>query len=385
MPEGVDLPRNRPQIRPKAKRATMADVGRLAGVSSSTVSFVLNENSGQTISRPTRQRVLDAVARLDYRPNRTARMLRTQRTATIGLVAEDIAIEPFAGATILGAHEVAWARGSLLLVVNATRDRRAVRDVIDELVDRPVDAIMFAAASTRRLTIPNALKGVPSLVVNGYPAGGLLPAVLPDEESGGRNATELLLAAGHRKIAYLTGRAQAWATRARLRGFRAALDGAGLSIDDQVVRAGNNQADSGYELTRQLLIEPDRPTAIMCGNDRMALGVYLALGEAGIRVPQDMSVVGYDDQVDVAARVHPPLSTVRVPHYQMGSWAARQVVSGSVAGLPGRTYLPCPPVTRQSVAAPRIVATPRIVAARTGAAPPTVAVRRTTAVRREKG
>ena len=331
----------------------MADVGRLAGVSSSTVSFVLNENSGQTISNRTRKRVLEAVATLDYRPNRTARGLRTRRTATIGLITDEIAVEPFAGATILGAHEVVWAHGSLLLVVNSTRDRRIVREVIDELVDRPVDAIIFAVMGTRRLTVPDALKGVPSVLVNGYTAGDLLPAVLPDEVSGGRNATEMLLAAGHRRIAYLTGRPEAWATRARLRGFRAALEDAGLSVGDQVVRSGNYRLDSGYQLTRQLLAEPDLPTAIMCGNDRMAIGAYLALGEAGLRVPQDMSVVGYDDQVDLSARVDPPLSTIRLPYHQMGRWAGRQVVAESLAGLPARTYLRCPPVTRKSVSEPR--------------------------------
>ena len=331
----------------------MADVGRLAGVSSSTVSFVLNENSGQTISTRTRKRVLEAVAALDYRPNRTARGLRTRRTATIGLVTDEIAVEPFAGAIILGAHEVVWGHGSLLLVVNTTRDRRIIREVIDELVNRPVDAIMFAVTGTRRLTVPDALKGVPSVLVNGYTTGDLLPAVLPDEVSGGRDATDMLLAAGHRRVAYLTGRADAWATRARLRGFRAALEHAGLSIDNQVVRSGNYRIDSGYELTRQLLTEPDLPTAIMCGNDRMAIGAYLALGEAGISVPEQMSVVGYDDQVDLASRVHPPLSTIRLPYYQMGRWAARQLVAESVATLPGRTYLPCPPVDRKSVAAPR--------------------------------
>src|SRR5690349_13362148 len=144
---------------PRGRRATMADVGRLAGVSSSTVSFVLNENSGQTISNRTRKRVLEAVATLDYRPNRTARGLRTRRTATIGLVTDEIAAEPLAGETILGAHEVAWAHGSLLLVVNTTRDRRIIREVIDELVDRPVDAIVFATVGTRRLSVPDALKG----------------------------------------------------------------------------------------------------------------------------------------------------------------------------------------------------------------------------------
>jgi LacI family transcriptional regulator len=331
----------------------MVDVGRLAGVSASTVSFVLNRNSGQTISPTTRKRVLDAVSALDYRPNRTARGLRTQRTATIGLVTDEIAVEPFAGATILGAHEVVWAHGSLLLVVNTTRERRIIREVIDELVDRPVDAIVFAVLGTRRLTIPDALKGVPSVLVNGYATGDPLPAVLPDEVTGGRSATELLLSAGHRRIAYLTGRSEAWATRARLRGFRQAIDQAGLTRADQLVRAGNYRIDSGYELTRQLLAAPDRPTALLCGNDRMAVGAYLALAEAGLRIPQDMSVVGYDDQADLAAWVVPALSTVRLPYYQMGRWAAEQAVAQGIAQLPPRTYLPCPPVARDSVAAPR--------------------------------
>jgi LacI family transcriptional regulator len=332
------------------RRATMADVARVAGVSATTVSFVLNENSGQSISTATRQRVLDAVAALDYRPNRMARGLRTRRTATIGFVTDEIAVEPFAGATILGAHEVAWQHGSMLLVVNTTRDRSIVRDVVDDLVDRSVDGIIFAVVGTRRITVPDALKGVPALLVNGYVSNGLLPSVLPDEVAGGRAATELLLQAGHTRIAYLTGQAGLWPTRARLRGFRQAISAAGLDPDDQIVRRGDYRTGSGYRLTRDLLaacsVGKRPPTAIMCGNDRMAIGVYLALCEAGIRVPQDMSVVGYDDQVDLA------LSTVRLPYYQMGRWAAEQVITGAVGTLPPRSYLPCPPVPRESVASP---------------------------------
>jgi len=338
------------------RRSTRADVAKLAGVSGATVSFVLNETAGQSISPQTRQRVLDAVAELDYRPNQTARGLRTRRTATIGFVTDEIAVEPFAGATILGANEVAWAHGSLLLVVNTTREQRIVRAVIEDLVDRPVDAIIFAVIGTRRLEVPDSLKGVPSLLLNGYTANGLLPAVLPDEVTGGRNATELLLSAGHRRIAYLTGNHDSWATRARLRGFRTALETAGLDPRNQIVKKGTYSIDSGYDLTRELLSESNRadlPTAIMCGNDRMAVGAYLALSQAGIAVPTDMSLVGYDDQADLAAHIRPALSTVRLPYYQMGRWAAEQIVSRTVGTLSPRTYLPCPVVSRHSVATPR--------------------------------
>jgi LacI family transcriptional regulator len=332
----------------------MADVGRLAGVSAATVSFVLNENSGQTISRQTRERVLVAAAQLDYRPNQLARGLRTRRTATIGFVIDEIEVEPHAGAIVLGAHEAAWSQGSLLMVVNTGQDETIVREVINELVNRPVDAIIFATVGTRRLSVPDALKGVPAILLNCYVTGGLIPSVLPDEVAGGRAATETLLTAGHRRIAYLTGPASTWTTRSRLRGFRTALAHAGANYHEQIVRRGNNRVDSGYQLTRALLAEPDPPTAIMCGNDRMALGVYLALSEAGLTVPRDISVIGYDDQVDLAARIHPPLTTVRLPYYQMGQWAARQVLTDAIGALPARTYLSCPVVERQSVDVPRV-------------------------------
>jgi LacI family transcriptional regulator len=331
----------------------MADVGRLAGVSASTVSFVLNESSGQTISPSTRERVLESVALLGYRPNRMARGLRTRRAATIGLVAEQIAAQPAAGPAILGAHEVAWAHDSLLLVVNITRSRRIVREVIEELVNRPVDAILFALQGDHRLNIPDVLKGVPGLTINGKSVGTHLPAVLPDEVAGARSATELLVRAGHRRIAYLTGRSASWATKDRLRGFAAALVEAGLDPRRQVVRHGDLRVDSGYELTRQLIHHEAPPTAIMCGSDRMAAGAYLALAEAGIRVPEEMSVVGHDDEAGIADGLRPGLSTVRLPYRRLGRWAAGQAVAGTIGRLPADSYLPCPPVPRDSVAAPR--------------------------------
>ena len=341
----------------KPRRPTMADVGRLAGVSATTVSFVLNEDSGQPISETTRRRVLDAVAQLDYRPNKQARGLRTRKTGAIGFVTDEIASDPFAGATILGAHEVAWARGSLLMVVNTTRQSKVLREVIDDLVDRPVDAIIFGVVGTRRLQVPDALKGVPAVLLNCWATGDLFPSVLPDEVAGGREAARMVLAAGHRRVAHLSGPNAAWATRARLRGFREAMAEAGLEPSTATVLEGDFHTGSGYELTRTLLERPaaSLPTAILCGNDRMALGAYLALAEAGLRIPGDMSVVGYDDQTDLAADIAPALSTVRIPYYQMGRWAATHLVGGAgPRDLPsGRTLLPCPPVVRASVGPPR--------------------------------
>lgn len=341
----------------KGRRPTVADVGRLAGVSSTTVSFVLNDTSGQVISPATRQRVLDAVAKLDYRPNKQARSLRTQQTSVIGFVTDEIAADPFAGATILGAHEVVYGYGSLLMVVNTTRQRKIMREVIDSLVDHPVDALIFGVVGTRWLDLPDTLKGVPAILLNCWATGDPYPSVLPDEVAGAREATRMVLEAGHRQIAYLTGHSFGWATRARTRGFREALTEAGVSPNSATVLEGDFRAGSGYTLTRKILDfgADRRPTAILCGNDRMAIGVYLALAEAGLRIPQDMSVVGYDDQTDVAADLTPALSTIRMPYYQMGRWAATQLIGTAAvrSQLPGRTYLVCPRVPRASVGPPR--------------------------------
>jgi LacI family transcriptional regulator len=350
-------------------RPTAADVGRLAGVSPTTVSFVLNDRQDQAISPATRQRVLDAVRELGYRPNRAAQGLRTKRTATIGYITDEAAVDPFAGGAIAGAHDFARRHRSMLLVVHTNRDPRIRRSAIEDLLDRQVDAVLFAVVGTRRVTLPEIIVKVPAVLVNCFTVQSSLvsslPVVLPDEQAGGYAAARALLDAGHRQIALLLGTAGAWASRKRLRGIRQALTEAGVDPRTIHLEHGNFRADSGYQLTRQVLAGSrsagsvsagsrsagsPRPTALLCGNDRMAYGAYLALGEAGLRIPEDMSVMGYDDQADLAADLHPALSTVRLPYYAMGSWAAEQLFPRHLAPGIGPTYLPCPVVLRDSVA-----------------------------------
>lgn len=331
----------------------MADVGRLAGVSATTVSFVINASAGEAIRPETRQRVLAAVAELGYRPNRAAQGLRTRRTSTIGFITDEVLVESFVGQIITGAHDVAWRNGSVLLVINTMRSKAVMRAALDSLIDRQVDSIIFAASGTRRVVLPTSVGRTPTILVNCFTANDSLPCVLPDEVAGGRSAARILIEAGHRDIAYLTGVPGAWATRARLRGYREELRCAGIDPRGQIVRAGNYHTDSGYELTLGLLAEVHRPTAILCGNDRMALGALMALRERGVDVPGEMSLVGYDDQDEVVTRLSPALTNVRLPFYEMGTWAAERMFGQGVAGLAPRTYLPCVPVLRHSVAPPR--------------------------------
>jgi LacI family transcriptional regulator len=328
------------------------DVARLAGVSPATVSFVLNRTSGQTISDETRQRVLQAVAELDYRPNRAAQGLRQGRSATVGFVSHDVDFGEFAASAIKGVHEACIRQGNLLLLVNTGGSNRQAQQLIADLLDRQVDALIFAAVGTRQVILPDAASRVPTVLLNCFASDDLVPAVVPDEERGGREATQALLDLGHRDIAYLTGKPGQWATKARLRGFHDALRGAGLNPREHTVLSGNYHADSGYDLVRALLRRGPVPTAIMCGNDRMAVGALLGLLEAGIRVPEEMSVMGYDDQFQLAAEIRPALSTVRLPYDAMGRQAAEQLADGRTAAPTGRTLVHCPLVMRDSTAPP---------------------------------
>lgn len=328
------------------------DVALLAGVSPATVSFVLNRSSGQTISDETRQRVLNAVAELGYRPNRAAQGLRQGTSATIGFVSHDVDFGEFAAAAIKGAHEACVDQGNLLLLVNTGGSDRQAEQMITDLLDRQADALIFAAVGTRSVVLPDAARRVQTVLLNCFAPHDPVPAIVPDEERGGREATQALLDLGHRDIAYLIGNPGQWSTKARLRGFRRALRGAGLNPREHAVLAGNYHVDSGYDLVRTLLRRGPLPTAIMCGNDRMAVGALLALLGAGIRVPEDVSVMGYDDQFQLAAEVRPALSTVRLPYDSMGRLAAEQLAAGRPVPPHGRNLVHCPVIMRASTATP---------------------------------
>jgi LacI family transcriptional regulator len=332
------------------RRPTMVDVARLAGVSATTVSFVINGRADGSVGADTAQRVLDAVDQLGYRPNVAAQTLRTRRTRTIGFVTDEIAVRPPAGQTVAGAHDAALRHGSLLLIVHATRDPDSLHAALRQLHDRQVDAVVYALVGTASLELPPASRQTPMVLVNGFAEG--VPCIVPDEYTGGGAATQALIDAGHHRLAYLTGWPDSWATVQRLAGFRAAVQAAGIPARSTTVLPGDFEVGSGYDLTRRLLARRHRPTAICFGNDVMAIGGYLAIKEAGFAIPGDISVIGYDDHDHFAADLPPPLSTMRLPYYEMGRWAAEQVLDDQVGSLPACTYAPCPPVMRASIAPP---------------------------------
>ncbi|HVN12065.1 MAG TPA: LacI family DNA-binding transcriptional regulator [Kineosporiaceae bacterium] len=346
--ERGDEPRSRPTLR---------DVGRLAGVTGATASYVLNGRADGQVSAETSARVLRAAAELGYRPNSAARALRTRRHRIVGLVLGEVHHNPPPIWAMAGAHDEARARGHSLLVTNAIGTRAGLRRAFDELLDRQVDSIVVAVSGTRAVPVPTPIDGTPVVLVNCFPTPDGVPCVLPEEEAGGRAAADFVLAQGHRRVALLAGVASLWATQARVRGYRSALACAGLPDDDGLVRYGTYRMASGYHLAREVLGGSPPPTALLCGNDRMALGAYVAVAEAGLRIPDDVSVMGYDDEPELASEAVPALSTVRLPYEAMGQWAVRQLLSGAYDTLPPRTLIPCEVVPRDSVAPPTRVQT----------------------------
>jgi LacI family transcriptional regulator len=342
------------------KNIGIKDVAVAAGVSVTTVSHVLNDVSYARISQETRDKVKSAAERLGYGPNRLAQALRTQRTGMLGLVSEEIATTPHAGRIILGADEAARARGYNLMIINTSRaaSPESREADVEALLERRVDGILYATMYHREVQVPANLGSLPAVLVDAVSTADAVTAVVPDESGGARAAVECLLAAGHTRIGFLNNTDDVPATRERLRGFRATLTTAGLDGAAAPVAAEHSEVWGGYEAARRMLTRPDRPTGLFCYNDRMAMGAYRAAAELGLSIPADLSVVGFDDQELIAANLHPGLTTVALPHYEMGAWATDHLIDaiegktdlGLMALHP--TVLDCPLVTRDSVARP---------------------------------
>ncbi|MDQ4501057.1 LacI family DNA-binding transcriptional regulator [Sinomonas sp. ASV322] len=333
-------------------KPTMMDVGRLAGVSQSTVSHVVNRTG--KIPEDTEQRVWAAINELGYQPNETARNLRLRRSRTIGLVTDRIASSPFAGRVLVGAQDYAWDNGYLLLLIDSRQDSKIESAAIDSLLSRQVDGMLYAAMSWREVDLPASFAKLPSLLINAWPSARRdYPAIVPDEVAGGRLAAHAVVEAGHRRIAYIGGPQDDPARIEREIGFREELASARVPVDESWILTGDYQISTGHSLTHRLLEAVERPTAIVCGNDRMAVGAITAALECGLRVPRDLSIVGYDDQEQFAAEMHPALTTVSIPHYAMGRAAVERLLDSLHTGQPplGAT-IPGELIRRDSVAAP---------------------------------
>ncbi|NTU84313.1 MAG: LacI family transcriptional regulator [Chloroflexales bacterium] len=304
--------------------STINDVARLAGVSSMTVSRVIN-NSGY-ISRQTRERVERAIAELGYMPNALARQLRSKRTKTLALVLTDIT-NPFFTTIARGVEDVAGASGFSVMFCNTDESEADEAEYLQLLIQRQVDGVLLVPASSASdsLRMLRAHK-LPFVVIDRRMRASHVDEVRCDSEAGAYSAVRHLIDLGHRRIAMLTGRKAISTSADRIAGYRRALAEAGIEPDRRLTLYGSfnyrefNQAD-GYSMAQQVLAVTPRPTAIFAANNFIAFGAMRALREAGLRVPEDLSVVAFDDLPGEWV-IEPFLTVVAQPAYEIGRLAA---------------------------------------------------------------
>jgi DNA-binding LacI/PurR family transcriptional regulator len=326
----------------------MADVARLAGVSHQTVSRVLNDHPN--VSAVTRDKVLAAIRELAYRPNAAARTLVTRRTHTLGVISFDTML--YGPASMLYGFERAAHDAYFVSVASLPAlDRRSMLDAVERFLGQGIEGIIVIATQD---TAVAALAHVPAevpLVAVGCGTRASVTSVAIDNAEGAAAATRYLLSLGHRTVYHVAGQASCLDAQERIDGWRQALCEAGAP--EPPVLAGDWSSASGYQVGSELTAHPD-VTAIFCGNDPMALGVMRALAERGLRVPDDVSIVGFDD-VPEAGFYLPPLTTVRQDFGEVGRQALAALVDRMSGALPAGPRVRVAPelIVRASAAAPR--------------------------------
>jgi LacI family transcriptional regulator, galactose operon repressor len=296
----------------------LRDVAAAAGVDASVVSRVLSGDSRLSIRQETRQRVLEAAARLDYRPNTAARTLKTARTMAIGMIVPDLANVNYA-TIAYGAEEAAATAGYVLLVAHGSASDR-----LPDLHGR-IDGLLIGMATSETPRHGEFGGGVPALLVNRREPCGVA-SVTVDDEAGATLATRHLLSLGHRRIAHVAGPQNADTARRRLRGYISALADAGLEDRPECIAETTfDEAGGHVAATRLLRLEP-RPTALFVANVRAAIGALAAARRLGLRVPHDLSVVGFHD-APFAPYLDPALTTVRMPLEEMGRHAGDSLLA----------------------------------------------------------
>lgn len=313
-------------------RATLAEVAAHAGVSATTASYVLNDRANEMrIASTTVAKVQAAVAELDYRPNRTARSLRTRRTATVGLISDQIAGQQYGSSMLTGANVAARELDHVVLMGESGGDAELERLLIEEMRERDVDGVVYATRTAQTVRLPEGLRGLRCVLLNCEDPDADVPSVMPDDEGGGRAAAAALLAAGVDDV-WVMGEdpvPEATAGTRRLAGIRAEVSLHGVDLSGVVVCDWSVAA--GFEATSRWLAGGGRTQGLICMNDRLAMGAYQALAEAGLRVPDDISVVSFDGSA-LASWLRPTLTSVKLPFPELGALAVRRLLDANDHG-----------------------------------------------------
>lgn len=327
------------------------DVAALAEVSVASASLVLSGRSAGRVSAATARRIRQAASDLGY-VSRHGEATGSEATTSVtyGLITDTVITKPYAVDLLAEAAQSVAAHHAGLVVTTSTGDPRSEALAVATLKARHVDYIAIVCMKHRAVRLPQALER-PTIIINGYSPDSSIPAVVPDEVQGAYDATTALIAAGHRRLGFLNDAESRWAGPQRLQGFRRALRDAGLPQSAGVVAGTRPHPGTCDAAASALLSRPDRPTGVFCFNDGIAAGLYRAARRLGIRIPTDLSVVGFDNLLLISANLDPGLTTMQLPHRQMSRWALRYLRDPqAMDGVTWPMRFRCDLVERSSVA-----------------------------------
>ena len=327
-----------------AKRPTMVDVALAAGVSQATVSLVLSGGTSARISNETRDRVRAIAAEMSYTRRGLA---RGTGYGVIALLIDEVMTTPFAMPFLDAAKDEAAALGWLVASFITGGDATNEAAILQTLSALDLKGVIYARLITRTVHPPEALFTLPAVLLNCHEPSRRLPTVVPGDVAGMQAATEALIRAGHRRIAHLPGEDWTEAARDRLRGYKQALAAHDIPFDPALVSQPAWTVGSGRDAMAGILAT--RPTAVTCFNDRVAIGGYEAIRAAGLTIPDNISVIGYDNE-DLVAHLSPPLSTVQLPHDEMARLAISLLADGGLPLHYQKIKVDSPLVLRASVA-----------------------------------
>lgn len=299
--------------------STMKDVARLAGVSTSTVSHVINNN--RFVSEGVREKVEQAIRHLNYAPSALARSLKINQTHTIGMLLTTSS-NPFYAEVVRGVEESCYQRGYSLILCNTAGDEERMNRSLETLMQKRVDGLLIMCTESHlpSADILNRYPSIPTVMMDWAPFEGRGDIIQDNALLGGELATQHLIDSGYTRIACIAGPQDKTPARMRLEGYRNAMTKSGLEILPGYVVNGDFEFQGGYNGMVELLALETPPEAVFTSNDAMAVGVYHALYQAGMRVPQQMAVMGYDD-IELARYLTPPLSTIHQPKDALGELA----------------------------------------------------------------
>ena len=302
---------------------TIKDVAAHAGVAFKTVSRVVNNDP--TVKPKNREKVLKSIEELGYRPNRAAQMTRRKKSGIIGFIADELLRVPYTFDLIRGAQDLAWQHNKELMVLNVNVNKYSVDGAMNHLFEHRAEGIIYASMYHREVSLPSQFSNVPTVLANCYDSNNNYPSIVPDEQEAAREITASMLCKGYKRIAFLNLNENTIAAKLRRKGVEQAYDDANEPRNNVVIESviiGDEFKERSLTRSRVAdLIKNFKPDSILCGQDPMAVEVYFVVQSLGLQVGRDIGIGSFDNWDIIPSLVQPGLTTMALPHYEMGQWA----------------------------------------------------------------